>query len=79
MKTAGELRMHNRKITICEAVSTSVAVEKAARIADECGVVLSLVDTRLRSDKRWINDFEVEGSPGKVEKFVMRLREIEMD
>ncbi len=59
------------------ALSTLLAVKKVQRIADECGVTLTLVDTHFRSDHQWVNDFEVEGSSGKIDAFLVRVKDVE--
>lgn len=66
------------KFVITAAMATTLTVEKTARIADECGVKIILLDTRRREDREWVNDFDVEGSPGKVEAFLARVKEVEV-
>lgn len=71
--------MAKSKVTVSAALTTAVVVEKVERIAAECGVKLTLVETRLRKDRRWVNDFEVEGAPGKVDRFLGRIQDVEVD
>ena len=59
------------------ALATLLVVEKVQRIAAECGVTLTLVDTRFRPDHQWVNDFEVEGAPGKIDAFLKRIKDVE--
>ncbi len=70
--------MLKKTIQASAALSTTVSAEKVERIADECGVQITLVDTRMRSDRKWINDFEVEGPTGKVDAFIARVRDVEI-
>lgn len=69
--------MINNKFTGSAALSTLLAVKKVQRIADECGVTLTLVDTHFRPDHEWVNDFEVEGGPGKIDVFLKRIEDLE--
>ncbi|CUH94898.1 hypothetical protein P22_0967 [Propionispora sp. 2/2-37] len=52
--------------------------ERVCRLADECGVVATLVDSVVRQGQKWMNDFEVEGPSGRVETFLIRLRDVEV-
>ncbi len=67
------------KLVITVAMSTTLTVEKAERIAEECGVKIILLDTRMRKDREWVNDFDVEGSPGKVDSFLARVKDVEVN
>lgn len=66
------------KLVITVAMSTTLTIEKTERIAGECGVKIILLDTRLRKDREWVNDFDVEGSPGKVDSFLERVKDVEI-
>lgn len=68
-----------RKITVTRAFSTSLPVEKVARMADDADVALAHLDSRFAGKGKWINDFEASGSPGKVDKFFSRLDDIRND
>lgn len=68
-----------RKITITRAISTSLAVAKVAKLADTADVALAHLDTRFAGKGKWINDFEISGSPGKVDEFLARLNDIRLD
>lgn len=65
-------------ITVLTSVSTTLAVDKTERIADECGVKLTLVETRFQKNRKWLNDFDVEGASGKVDAFLTRIKELEV-
>ncbi|WP_054259105.1 hypothetical protein [Propionispora sp. 2/2-37] len=67
-----------KKIMTSERVCTTVDAERVCRLADECGVVATLVDSVVRQGQKWMNDFEVEGPSGRVETFLIRLRDVEV-
>ena len=69
--------MQKSKLMVSQALSTLLVVERVERIAEECAVKLTLVDARFCRDQKWVNDFEIEGEPGKVESFFVRIRDIE--
>ena len=69
--------MQKSKLMLSQALSTLLIVEKVERIAEECAVKLTLVDARFCKDRKWMNDFEIEGEPGKVEAFLIRIKDIE--
>jgi hypothetical protein len=67
------------KITITKAISTTLAVAKVAKLAADADVTLAHLDTRFAGKGKWINDFEVNGPPGKVAEFLARLDDIRLD
>jgi len=67
-----------KSVTISRAIATSLEAAKVERIADECGVKCTLVDTSLQGKGKWINDFEIEGLSGKVEGCVRRIKDLEV-
>lgn len=67
-----------KKIMTSERVCTTVDAERVRRLADECGVVVTLVDSEVRPGQKWVNDFEVEGPSGRVETFLIRLQDVEV-
>jgi len=69
--------MINKQLNGSVALSTLLVVRKVQRIADEAGVTLTLVDTHFRPDHEWVNDFEVEGMPGKIDAFLKKIKDIE--
>ena len=69
--------MINNKFTGSVALATLLEVKKVQRIGDECGVTLTLVDTHFRPDHEWVNDFQVEGSPGKIDAFLKKIKDVE--
>ena len=70
--------MNKKQVAVSIALTTTLAPEKAARMADECGVQLTLVEIRMGNGRRWFNDFEVEGGAGKVDAFLERVRDLEL-
>lgn len=67
-----------KKIMTSERVYTTVSVQRAGRIAEECGVSLVLVEAEVKSGNKYMNDFEVAGPVGNVEKFLVRLKDVEV-
>ncbi|MDU2064977.1 MAG: hypothetical protein E6713_09040 [Sporomusaceae bacterium] len=59
------------------ALKTFLAEEKVLRLAEAGGVQATLVETRFEKGGQWINDFEIEGSTGKIEAFLRRVKDIE--
>lgn len=70
--------MSANKINVSAARSTRLSVEKVDRIAAACGVRVLLVDTRMLPGRNWMNDFEIEGEPGKVEAFLRKIKDVEL-
>ncbi|HML87997.1 MAG TPA: hypothetical protein PKA28_06060 [Methylomusa anaerophila] len=66
-----------KPVIVPEPVITSVKPERVAHLASECLVELRLVESR-KEGAFWLHEYEVKGEPGKVEKFLARLRDIEM-
>ena len=71
-------KVQKSKLMVSQALSTLLTAEKVERIAEECAVQLTLVEARFCKDRKWINDFEIEGEPGKVEAFFVRIKDIEI-
>ena len=74
----GNRMMQRKSVTVTAALSTPLSPEKTERLADECGVRLNLVETRMGSGRRWFHDFEVEGHAGKVDSFLLKVRDLEV-
>ncbi|HWR40222.1 MAG TPA: hypothetical protein VN611_12055 [Patescibacteria group bacterium] len=70
--------MQRKYVSVTAAISTPLLPEKAARLADECGVQLVLVETRLVERRCWFHDFEVEGHAGKVDAFLAKVKDLEV-
>lgn len=66
-----------REMTMTAQFSTLLPVEKVEIVADECGVSIELVDSSMQKGRVWLNDFEVEGLTGKVEAFLVKIKERE--
>jgi hypothetical protein len=67
------------KLSVTKPLTTSLPQEKVAQLADECGVELAHLDTRFAGKGKWVNDFEITGSPGKVDAFFERFEDIRRD
>lgn len=67
------------KITVNKALTTSLVVAKVAEVAQETGVSLTHIETRMVGRGKWINDFEVVGSPGKISVFFERIDDLRLD
>ncbi|MDT8902054.1 hypothetical protein [Anaeroselena agilis] len=68
-----------RKLTTTKALTTGMPVDKVRRLADAAGVSLSHVETRFAGKGKWLNDFEISGPPGKVDKFFEKVDDIRVD
>lgn len=69
--------MMNKDLVFSEIVFTSVEPKKIFRIADECLLEIRLIESR-RESSAWIYEYEVSGEFGKIEKFLVRIRSIEI-
>lgn len=67
------------RVKVTRAFSTGLAAEKVKTLADEAGVSVAHVETRLAGRGKWLNDYEVTGAPGKVDKFFERVDDIRVD
>ncbi|MBP2649451.1 MAG: hypothetical protein H6Q74_276 [Firmicutes bacterium] len=67
------------KISVTQAFSTALTAKRVAELADEKGVKVTLVDERFIGKGKWVNDFEVAGTPGKVEAFFEKLADVRRD
>ena len=67
------------KLLVTKAFSTGLTEERVAELADETGVNVVLVDSRFLGKGKWMNDFEVAGTPGKVAGFFERLDDVRRD
>lgn len=68
-----------KKLAVTKTLLTGLSVEKAGVLADEAGVTLVHVETRFAGGGKWLNEFEVSGPPGRVDKFFARVEEIRVD
>jgi hypothetical protein len=69
--------MMNKVLVFSETVFTSVEPKKISRIADECLLDIRVIECRKESSA-WIYEYEVSGEFGKIEKFLIRIRSIEI-
>lgn len=60
-----------------EVIFTSVASKRVLEIAAKCLVELRLIENR-RIGSNWLDEYEVSGEVGKVEKFAKMLESIEL-
>jgi hypothetical protein len=68
-----------RILNVTKALTTTLAVEKVRHLADISGVSLAHVETRFGGKGKWLNDFEVTGPPGKVDKFLEKIDDVRLD
>jgi hypothetical protein len=68
-----------RKLTTTKALTTGMPVDKVKLIADAAGVSLAHIETRFAGKGKWLNDFEISGPPGKVDKFFEKIDDIRVD
>ena len=66
-----------RDVVFTQTVVTSVEPERAIRVADECLVEIRVVENR-KEVSGWVHECEISGEAGKVEKFVKRLKNLEL-
>lgn len=66
-------------IAVTRALSTILTAERVNELANEVGVTVHLLDSRLAGKGKWVNDFEISGSPGKVDAFFERFEEVRRD
>jgi hypothetical protein len=67
-----------RAIIFSEPLFTTVNPERTIRLADECLVEIRVVESRKEA-AAWIYEYEVSGEAGKIEKFLKRIKSIEID
>lgn len=69
--------MMNKNIAFSETFYTSLVPERVFKVADECLVEIRVIENRKESSA-WIYEYEVSGEFGKIEKFLVRIRNIEI-
>ena len=67
------------KLTVTRSLSTGMTPQKVGKVADEAGVNVVHVESRLAGKGKWLNDFEVTGPPGKVDSFFERINDLRTD
>lgn len=67
-----------KKIIVNQNLQTKLQQAKIERIGDECGIEVVFIESRLRSDRQWVNEFEIRGEAGKVDGFLRRIKELEV-
>ena len=67
----------NKVLIFTEIVFTTVEPERILKIADECLLELRIIESRKESSA-WIYEYEVSGEFGKIKKFLVRIRSIEI-
>jgi hypothetical protein len=68
-----------RNLTATRALTTGMPVDKVKMLADAAGVRLAHLETRFAGRGKWLNDFEITGPPGKVDKFFEKGDDIRVD
>ena len=66
-------------ISVTRTLSTSMPVAKVEAVADAKSVTLHLVESRHAGRGKWINDFEVTGSPGRMAEFFEKIDDLRTD
>lgn len=66
-----------RGVFSTEVIFTSVAPKRVLETAAKCLVELRLIENR-RVGSSWLDEYEVSGEIGKVEKFAKTLKSIEL-
>ena len=67
----------NKKVVFTETFFSTLVPERMFRIADECLLEIRLVESRKES-AAWLHEYEVKGDSGRIEKFRVRLRKLEI-
>jgi hypothetical protein len=68
-----------KKLTVTRSLSTVMTPQKVGKVADEAGVNVAHIEARLIEKRKWLNDFEVTGPPGKVDAFFERIQDLRPD
>ncbi|MBP2635254.1 MAG: hypothetical protein H6Q72_1161 [Firmicutes bacterium] len=63
-------------LTLTEAVITSLEPRRVGILAEECLLAVRFVESHSE-DAGWCYEYEVSGEVGKVEKFLLRIKDIE--
>ena len=71
-----EVKSLRKFVKVSEAVMTPLEPRRTTVLADECLVELRVIESK-REAAGWKYEYEVSGEVGKVEKFLLRLRDIE--
>jgi hypothetical protein len=69
--------MKNRVLDFTETVFTSLEPERIFKVADQCLLEIRFIECRKEASN-WINEYEVKGEFGKIEKFLIRIRSMEI-
>lgn len=69
--------MMHRSMVFTETVVTSVAPKRALKAAEECLIEIRVVENRKEA-AGWIYEYEVKGEIGKIEKFAVRIKSLEI-
>lgn len=63
-------------VKVTESVMTPLEPRRAGILGEECLIDLRFVESRSESHG-WLYEYEVTGEVGRVEKFFIRLKDIE--
>ncbi len=67
----------DKVIIFTETVLTSVEPKKTFKAAEECLVEIRMVENRKEASS-WVYEYEVNGEIGKIEKFLGRIKSLEI-
>jgi hypothetical protein len=67
-----------KDLVFTETVITSVEPKRVMRFADECLLEIRLVDIK-KNAAAWLYEYEVKGQSGRIEKFLIRIKNIEIE
>lgn len=65
-----------RVVKTTESVVTLLEPRRAGILGEECLIHVRFVESRSEADG-WLYEYEISGEVGKVEKFLVRLKDLE--
>jgi hypothetical protein len=63
-------------VNITESIVTPIEPRRASILGEECLVEVRFVESRSETTG-WLYEYEVSGEVGKVEKFFVRVKDVE--
>lgn len=63
-------------VTLTEVVITSLEPRRIGILAEECLLDVRFIESHSE-DTGWCYEYEVNGEVGKVEKFLLRIKDVE--
>jgi hypothetical protein len=67
----------NKVLVFTETIFTTLEPERIFKVADECLLEIREVESRKEASA-WIYEYEVKGEYGRIQKFLVRIRKIEI-